>query len=66
MFMFQHSFGTGTGDIVEDIQCPAFSATLRDCNVGSNFEHAVGCSHNDDVGVVCDGTKFGTLFHNIC
>ncbi|XP_030832032.1 deleted in malignant brain tumors 1 protein [Strongylocentrotus purpuratus] len=53
-----HSFGPGAGDIVEDIQCPAFSATLRDCNVGSNFENTVGCSHNDDVGVVCDGTKF--------
>ncbi|XP_030832041.1 deleted in malignant brain tumors 1 protein-like [Strongylocentrotus purpuratus] len=54
----KHSFGPGSGDIVEDIQCPAFSATLRDCNVGSNFENTVGCSHNDDVGVVCDGTKF--------
>ncbi|XP_063951456.1 deleted in malignant brain tumors 1 protein-like [Lytechinus pictus] len=54
----RHSFGPGSGDLAGDLYCYQHSATLRDCTYSSTFDNTGGCTHDDDVGVVCDETKF--------
>ena len=46
-------FGQGSGNILmSDINCTGAETSLFDCG-HSEFYSSQGCSHEDDVGIIC-------------
>ena len=55
------TFGQGTGPIwLDDLSCSGSELTLLQCSHRGLGSH--NCTHSKDVGVVCFGSKTGSLF----
>ena len=59
-------FGAGTGSIfLENVLCSINDTILASCgHYGVGI--ILGCNHNDDVGVKCDGMLLSLYLHKQC
>ena len=49
-------YGQGTGPVwLSRLYCTGFENTLLDCNSAYAIGNPYGCSHSEDVSIVCPG-----------
>lgn len=57
------TFGGGVGPIfLNQLNCDEDNLGLLECTSLSSFLGVVGCTHDNDVGVICPGTPLGWIY----